>query len=891
MKQAKKTFPIPILFSEEHGIVRKKEPVRLGVPFPKNALDNPAFLSMVDSKNHEIPIQTKVLSQWKDGSVKWLLVDFLVDLEASTRTEYTIQKTHAPQTNAGLGITIEQNKKELIVRAAGTIFFINTKEFKPFNKVTDSFGNEYICDTETLLKDATGISNTFHISDIAVEEHGSVRATLKICGSISPKTKNDYLVFSARLTFYDRSSSIQLDFTLGNSNSAEHLGGLWDLGDKGSYFFKDLSLNLHIKKSADAQLSWSTAPLTSQEATKDTISIYQDSSGGENWQSTTHSNKEGQVCNSFQGFQVLGPDKSVLLKGHRALPEIQIHNNGRSVGGAIKKFWQNFPKGITASPGKVSFHLFPAFYNDDFELQGGEQKTHTLFLNFCEKKRSLSQFHFPLKPTLPPAYYRQTEVFPFFTPVSNDFRDYEELIETAVNGENSFFKRREVIDEFGWRNFGDIFADHETYEQKDFQGSTPLISHYNNQYDIIFSALLHYARSGDPNWYTLGHELAEHVIDIDIYHTDEDRAVFNHGLHWHTDHFHDAATSTHRSASIQTKMKLGLKSYGLGPGYDHIYTKGLLYFYFMSGSEQSKEALIELANWAIAGLDGHKTCLEACESGIKKTLHRLKGLLRKGSAPIIFAFDGPGRPSGNVLNTLLDVFELTKNQFYLIKAEQLIRQCVHPHDDVPALGLLDPNTKWMYTIFLQSLSNYVDKKSELGELDEMFFYARESLLLYATWMHDNEYPYLAKPELLDYPNYATRAAQDFRKCNILLHAGRQAKSLEQAHKFFKKADFFYREAHQYLQSYDTKILTRPLAIVMLVGYIRNYYEEMMTLPQITSPENPFDFSRSKRPGHAKLSFLKNIFYRSNIMIRRLSFTKEIKWFIYRIKTLLWEIRN
>ena len=44
-------------------------------------------------------------------------------------------------------------------------------------------------------------------------------------------------------------------------------------------------------------------------------------------------------------------------------------------------------------------------------------------------------------------------------------------------------------------------------------------------------------------------ELANHVVDIDIYHTTRDKAAYCGGLFWFTDHYLDAATSTHRTYS------------------------------------------------------------------------------------------------------------------------------------------------------------------------------------------------------------------------------------------------------------------------------------------------------------------------------------------------------
>ena len=113
----------------------------------------------------------------------------------------------------------------------------------------------------------------------------------------------------------------------------------------------------------------------------------------------------------------------------------------------------------------------------------------------------------------------------------------------------SFIARREIIDEYGWRHFGDIYADHEAVGHT---GEKPLVAHYNNQYDVIHGAMIQFWRSGDQRWFELAADLARHVIDIDIYHTEEDRLAYNGGLFWHTDHYLDAGTATHRAYSKQS---------------------------------------------------------------------------------------------------------------------------------------------------------------------------------------------------------------------------------------------------------------------------------------------------------------------------------------------------
>ena len=213
---------------------------------------------------------------------------------------------------------------------------------------------------------------------------------------------------------------------------------------------------------------------------------------------------------------------------------------------------------------------------------------------------SLAWVHYPLIPHASTEWYCQAGVFPYLIPESKipkqfPFKEAYEIMQNAVNGESTFFDRREIIDEYGWRNFGDLYADH---ENELYQGEKPVISHYNNQYDLINSFLKEFVRTGEENWFQLAEELARHVIDIDIYHTEKDRREYNKGLFWHTDHYTDAATSTHRSYSEKTKILKELRDYGGGPSYAHVYSRGLLNHYYMTGDpERRNPFLIWLASW------------------------------------------------------------------------------------------------------------------------------------------------------------------------------------------------------------------------------------------------------------------------------------------------------
>ena len=128
----------------------------------------------------------------------------------------------------------------------------------------------------------------------------------------------------------------------------------------------------------------------------------------------------------------------------------------------------------------------------------------------------------------------------------------------------------------------------------------------------------------------------------------------------------------------------------------------------------------------------------------------------------------------------------------------------------------------MYTVFLQALGKYLDVKSAEGAYDGSWQYARSSLVHYAEWMEHNEELYLNTPEKLEYPN-ETWAAQDLRKCNVLLFADKYSWR-ENKGGFFKKAEYFYNQSLEQLNLLPTKELTRPIVLLMQNGEMFSFFK-------------------------------------------------------------------
>jgi hypothetical protein len=776
------------------------QPVTLGVPFAKGTLVDGKTI-LWDAEEREVPVQTTPLSRWSDGSVRWLLLDFVVDGPAEGASRWALRPAGEVRTLPASRLVVEDTDQAVVIRTGAAVFHVDRQVFRPFTRVQFG-GRDLLQDNScrTVLTDAKGGTELPRIDSIAVEASGPVRATVCLQGSFAGRVR---CRFEARLCFWAGTGLVRLRLTLHNPNRARHAGGLWDLGDPGSLLFRDLSLEAALAGPDAPEVRWTADSGEAPRALSgDVLEVYQDSSGGENWRSRNHVNRDGRVPCSFRGYRVR--DGRGETFGLRASPVVSLRGPAGTVTVAVPEFWQQFPKALEVDRGTLRVRLFPRQFGDLFELQGGEQKTHTVWLHFGPAgERSglpLQWVHRPARAQAPPEWYVASGAVPDLPLPSPDGGRLERLLTEAVAGPNSFFARREVIDEYGYRHYGEVYADHEASH---YDGPPPLVSHYNNQYDVVHGALRQYWRTGDPRWFDLLDPLARHVRDIDVYHTTRDRAAYSGGLFWHTDHYRDAATATHR-AYARANRRPG-RSYGGGPSNEHNYTTGLLHYSFVTGDPGARDAVLRLADWVLAMDDGRRNVFGLLDDGPT-------GLASSTASP---AYHGPGRGAGNSVNALLDAWLLTGQRHYLDYAEALVRRCVHPADDVTRHDLLNVEARWSYTVFLVVLARYLDLKAEAGEQDSMFRYARAALLRYAAWMVVHEEPYFDHPEKLEYPT-ETWAAQELRKANVFRLAARYAP--EPLHgRLLQCGEAFAERAWRDLLGFESRTVTRALALVLSEG--------------------------------------------------------------------------
>ena len=854
-----------ILIKENAGQTREAVQIQFGVPFPKGLFFNHRELRVVtdDGSVLESNLSTTVL--WPDNSIKWCLVKTQVKLSANNslmlKIEKYSEKYDSPQCSSGF---VFETEKEIKVKTKSCLFELNKERFNFLDKVIShnksSVENGY-CTLKTkqyghLKPDIS--SYRYHISSTSSD--CPLLSELTMEGTFQSATGELIANYETTLTFYIRTDMVRCDFILHNPKPAKHTAGLWDLGDPNSLNFSSFDLGITINDIK--AINWKidkNQPWKSLE--QQPLTIFQESSGGQNWNSPNHKNSSNKVPYTLNGFECKNHN-TVLHSGKRASPCLQIMANAGQLSVFIDNFWQNCPKSLGIENNQINIGLFPEQFTNEFELQPGEKKTHSFYLDFSREQDALVSIENPIEITLSPAWIKKSGVFQYF---DINFSDdpLHKIINEGLTGDNNFIAKREIIDEYGWRNFGDLYADHET---DGYDGDDIFISHYNNQYDPIYGFLRQYALTGDYKWFELANDLAHHAVDIDIYHTKHDKNEYNGGLFWHTDHYLDAATSSHRSFSKFQKSNAYIDHLGGGgPGGQHCYTTGLLYHFLITGEPSSKKAVLQLANWITNVYEGSVTLLDILLSIKNRNRIGFKNI-STGKYPL-------DRGTGNYINTLLDKFVLTQQQDTLYQIEHIIKNTVHPLDDLKDRDLGNAEIRWFYTVFLQSVCRYLQTKEELSALDGTFYYARDSLLHYADWMLENEYPYLEKPEILEFPNH-TWTAQDIRKVNILLFASYYSPSTSSA--YSAKATKLYNYITDNLSSEKTRTYTRILSILMqnhgAVAYFNNLNKDVK-----------FKAIRRYPPlkKHNQLKAIRNITVAIFNAIKHFSPKQELLWLSHR----------
>src|SRR5690606_15285281 len=176
---------------------------------------------------------------------------------------------------------------------------------------------------------------------VHVEHAGRLRACVRVDADATIGGTRR-VEFIARVEFFAGHGSVRVRITVRNPDRAVHPGNYWDLGDPGSILIRDCTLTIARPEEAAAAAEVSLE--AGQPATRVALpfELYQDSSGGEYWNSTNHINRNRVVPNTFRGYRARAGNETT--SGLRATPIVTVGDGAGAVTVALPGFWQNFPR-------------------------------------------------------------------------------------------------------------------------------------------------------------------------------------------------------------------------------------------------------------------------------------------------------------------------------------------------------------------------------------------------------------------------------------------------------------------------------------------------------------------------------------------------------------------
>ena len=81
---------VPLVI-DNPGPVATGQPVTVGVPFPRGALLHAGSLQLLNPRGESVRLQALPLARWPDGTVRWLVLDFVAESVPAGSSHWTLQ--------------------------------------------------------------------------------------------------------------------------------------------------------------------------------------------------------------------------------------------------------------------------------------------------------------------------------------------------------------------------------------------------------------------------------------------------------------------------------------------------------------------------------------------------------------------------------------------------------------------------------------------------------------------------------------------------------------------------------------------------------------------------------------------------------------------------------
>ena len=585
---------IALVAAEPGGVTRTAFPLTVGIPFAPGVLAKGGSVGVVDSSGRAAPVQTRVLESHRDGSVRWLLVDYQSDFApfGKTRNELVVGSPglEAP---AGRKITTEQQGSTLVVDNGAIKLELDRTRCRPLSRVwragqlvSEGGLSFWVTAEDGARYDAAADTSV----SFEIEESGPLRLLARWAGSHRDSSGRRHFDFVVRLTVYAGQPFVRIDHIFINRLDPEvsrvrEIGGRLPLQLPGQPSF---TVGERYRPGPGQPPVWFNArePVRLEMYRLGYFRIV--NSAGKVVRDEVTPRPNPFMPNASMGWvDARGTGQAVLLTG--------------------KNFWQNYPKAIAVAPGSLDCLLVPD-RDQPLAVPRGMAKTHTFFLTFHDgsaRGRALIDAAFTVQrwpmPAADSEYYQESgELWDFFPYFPEKYPRLEAGFAELLDPDRSHFPRQQPSGRaYGMKHYGDfmIMAKGDKAPDPD----APNTLYLNNEYDTAHVLAMLFLRDRDVAKWWVAEAHALHMMDIDTCH---------HAVPVPLNSPDDprAEADSEEGDSDQTEKIIVPPEFMIGaqyrhcaqhivksprnPDHSHVFGEGLIDYYHLTGDRQAFDTAV-----------------------------------------------------------------------------------------------------------------------------------------------------------------------------------------------------------------------------------------------------------------------------------------------------------
>lgn len=563
---------------ETAGVDRSNFPVRSGVPFAPGMLMSEKQVCLTRA-GRPVPLQTAPLVSWPDGSVRWLLVDFLADVQRYCHRRYVLH-TRADQARPVPLLSVKVRKRADRVSLNNGRFRIEAGTDGYLARLVHARGAFEIgmfgSQRQRGLLRATK-------PRIEIEARGPVRATVCLVGSHQTRGRaTPQLEYRIWLHMYAGSDLVRVEHLIINDDRTQLQAQIKSLG---------VSLRPVSAAATGARIGGVSGTCTEKE----------------------------KMRALQQGHGLVQINRDGTTQARRgALPGwASVTASGLQLEVSVRDFALQWPKDFVWDGNSMNVGLFPAwkpvkvedmeqwtkhlylFDRDAYILKVGVAKRHEFWLRLNEKKPSVG----------PTAFHKSVQAPLFAAAPPKDIAHSGALgkfmaEEDALNGAwNRLFERlaarfkkhQHDNQETGLLNCGDWYGERQT-------------NWGNNEYDTAHVFYMQFLRTGNRDYLETARRTAWHTADVDtIHHVNRalersaprrsivTQGFVRGGVYPHTTG-HVSCYALPRVLSGHGRYDPTVRPYNAG----HHWTQGLAECYVLTGDPWCLETLRAIADWQVS---------------------------------------------------------------------------------------------------------------------------------------------------------------------------------------------------------------------------------------------------------------------------------------------------